>query len=167
MEKKQYKKIEGKLYNYYRYKKKIVKLKNIMGNLEKQIDHINDRIKNVHKYVNLDVDIPSVNLGEKVQTSFDDTSYFERELQNEVTKLQREKYDKIKRLYRMDSKIRNMENLIYEMDYDLSLLDPEDKKFIELKYRYNKSLLCIATELSFSGSTASRMKDRIISKLSI
>ncbi|WP_294378929.1 transcriptional regulator [uncultured Clostridium sp.] len=167
MEKNKYQKIEGKLYNYYRYKKEIGKLKSIMENLEKQIDYINDRIRNVHKYVNLDIDIPSSNTGEKVQTSFNDTSYFERELENEVTKLQREKYDKIKRLYRIDSKIRNMESLIYGMDYDISLLEPEDRKFIELKYKHNKSLLCIATELSFSSATAFRMKEKIISKLSM
>ena len=60
-----------------------------------------------------------------------------------------------------------MESLICEMDYYLSLLDQEDKKIIELKYRYKRSLSYIAMEMSFSNSTVIRKKDRVISKLCI
>jgi len=165
--KNKYQKIEGKLYNYYRYKNEIGKLKATMKNMEKHIKDIEDRIKNVHNYISLDVGIPSVGIGERIQTSSNCISYFERQLEQEVTKLQREKIDKIKRIYKIDRRIRDMESLICEMDYYLSLLDQEDKKIIELKYRYKRSLSYIAMELSFSNSTVIRKKDRVISKLCI
>ena len=53
--KNKYQKIEGKLYNYYRYKNEIGKLKATMKNMEKHIKDIEDRIKNAHNYISLDV----------------------------------------------------------------------------------------------------------------
>lgn len=166
-EKNEYQKIEGKLYNYYRYKNEIGKLKATMENMEKHIKEIGDRIKNAHNYINLDVDIASVCIGKRVQTSSNSTSYFERQLEHEVTKLQREKIDKIKRLYKMDRRIRDMEGLICEMDYYLSPLDLEDKKLIELRYRYKKNFSAMAIEMNMSSSTAHRRKEKIISNLYI
>lgn len=164
-EKNEYQKIEGKLYNYYRYKGEVARIKNTIESIEKQITEIDNRIKNAYKYVTLDTDLPAQGFEERVQNSSDGTSYFERQLEREVTSLQKEKLDKIKRIYKMDSKVRNMENLIHEMDYNLSLLNEEERKIVELKYKSKKSIAAISMEMNISLTTTYRRKDKIISNL--
>ena len=162
-EKSEYQKVEGKLYDYYKYKNEIGKLKNTMELLEKQIVDIDEHIRNLP----LDTDLPSVEIGERVQTSRCGTSYFEKQLDSEVTQLEKEKIDKIKRIYRIDSKIRSMEDFINEMDYSISLMDDEDKKFIELKYKQGKRATSIALEMNISQATLYRRKNKIISRFYI
>ena len=88
---------ENQLYRYYEYKNKIHKLKIKVEDLEQQIISLDNQMRNVHKYIDLDTMPPGgAGIGERVQTSISGTSYMEKQMEQEVTKLEKRKVEKIK-----------------------------------------------------------------------
>ncbi|MBY7043888.1 hypothetical protein HYI16_17835, partial [Clostridium botulinum] len=84
---------------------------------------------------------------EIVQTSSNGTSYAERELIRQIERLEIELGEKIKKKGKVEYKIREIEEEISVMEDNLSSLNEENKKFIELKYGENKSVDWIAVEM--------------------
>ena len=159
------KNVEDKLFHYYKEKSCIERLKRKVSLLEKQIDDTDYQIRNVHKYINLDTDLSASGTGERVQTSRDNTSYFEKEMINQVTKLQREKVNIIKNKIKTENRIKNIELFIGNIGNVIVDLDKKSINYIELKYRDKKSDQYIAIELMTSISSVYRLRDKIIGHL--
>ncbi|WP_315065588.1 hypothetical protein [uncultured Clostridium sp.] len=78
MDKELFKKTEGRLYRYFKYKKEIHSLRRRVELLKNQIKDIDDSIKNVHKYINVYPYQNGVGISKKVQTSRNGTSYISK-----------------------------------------------------------------------------------------
>lgn len=160
-----FKKTEGRLYRYYRNLKEIEKLKKVIETLNKQVEQIEDKIRNTN--VKIDYYQSGMALGERVQTSSTGTSYAEREIIKAIEKLERELIQKKKKILKLEARIREKEEQIADMDYNIQMLNEEYKKLIEWKYGEGKSIDWIATEM-YGGArtTAYRKREEIVESIS-
>ncbi len=165
MEKELFKKTEGQLYRYYRYKKQISKKYRKVETLEEQIKAIDNQMRNVHNYIILDVFPPSSGVGERVQASISGSSYMEKEMDNEVTKLEKIKVEKIKQKIKTESKIMEMKSFIRMIDTNIESLREEDKRFIEYFYGDNRNIPYIAIQLNLSMPTCYRHREELLENI--
>ena len=156
---------ENQLYRYYEYKNKIHKLKIKVEDLEQQIISLDNQMRNVHKYINLDTMPPGAGCGERVQTSISGTSYMEKQLEQEVTKLEKRKVEKIKNKIKTEAKIMEMQSFIRRMNTNLENLSEEDKRFIEYFYGAKKKIPFIAMQLNWSVPTAYRRREELVKNI--
>lgn len=159
-----FKKTEGRLYRHYRNKKEIEKLKSRVVLLWKQKEQIEQDIRTTN--VKIDYYQSGMALGERVQTSSTGTSYAEREIIKAIEKLERELIQKKKKILKLEARIREKEEQIADMDYNIQMLNEEYKRLIEWKYGENKSLDWIATEM-YGGArtTAYRKREEIVESI--
>lgn len=163
MDKELFRKTEGKLYRYYRDKKEIKMLERKKEDLEDRIDRIEYDLRNTHIYVS---SYPSRDgITEKVQTSCLGESYYEKELMNAIGKLEKEQLEKIKKILKINAKIRNLEEFIRHMDYNVGMLNEESKRFIELKYGDGENILTISRKLNIAQATAYRMREELVENI--
>ncbi|MGN2371870.1 transcriptional regulator [Clostridium cagae] len=165
MDKELFDKTEEQLKRYYRYKKQINKKYRKVETLDEQIKAIDNQIRNVHNYISLDVFPPSSGCGERVQASISGSSYMEKQMENEVTKLEQRKVEKIKQKIKTESKIMEMQSFIRIMDTNIESLREEDKRFIELKYGDKKEVLYIAMQLNMAQATAYRHREELVKNI--
>ena len=166
MEKDSLKRTEEELIKYYEEKNKIHKLIRRVEDLEEQILKIDNQIRNVHNYITLDTDLPAVGTGERVQTSISSSSYMEREMENEVTKLENRKVEKIKEKINLENKIMDIQSFIRSMETNLEYLSEEDKRLIEFIYGSKKKVPYVADKLNMSLCACYRRKDDILINIS-
>lgn len=166
MDKELFKKTEGRLYRYFRYKKEIQNMKRRIEFLENQIKDIDISIRNVHKYINVDPYQNGAGISERIQTSSTGTSYVESEMEREVTKLEKEQCNMVKSTLKLKAKIREKEFYVKSMDTNLEMLSEEDKRFIELKYGDEKEVPIIADKLSMARATAYRKREELVENIS-
>ena len=162
MEENTFKKTESKLYRYYEYKSKIQKLRRKVDDLEDQINTLDNQIRNVHKYINLDTTPPGSGCGERVQTSISGTSYMEKQMEQEITKLERRKIEKIKSKIKTENKIADMQSFIRIMDTNIENLSEEDKRFIEYFYGAKNKIPFISMQLNLAVATCYRRREEIV-----
>ena len=162
MEENTFKKTESKLYRYYEYKSKIQKLRRKVDDLEDQINTLDNQIRNVHKYINLDTMPPGSGCGERVQTSISGTSYMEKQMEQEVTKLEKRKVEKIKNKIKTENKIADMQSFIRIMDTNIENLSEEDKRFIEYFYGAKNKIPFISMQLNLAVATCYRRREEIV-----
>lgn len=156
-------KTEGQLYRYYEYKNKIHKFERKVEDLEQQIISLDNQMRNVHKYISLDTMPPGgAGTGERVQTSISGTSYMEKQLEQEVTKLENKKVEKIKAKLKTEAKIMDMQSFIRRMNTNLENLCEEDKRFIEYFYGTKKKIPYIAMQLNWAVATCYRRREEIV-----
>lgn len=153
---------ESQLYRYYKYKRRIQQFKRKVDDLEDQIISLDNQIRNVHKYINLDTMPPCAGCGERVQTSISGTSYMEKQMEQEVTKLEKRKIEKIKNKIKTEAKIMEMQSFIRIMNTNIEYLSEEDKRFIEYFYGAKKKIPFIAMQLNLSIPTAYRKRDDLV-----
>lgn len=165
MDKELYKKVENKLYQYYEEKSYIERLKNKVAILERQIEQIEDQIKNVHNYMHLDYYQAGTGIGPGIQGNSDSSSYFEKEMIREVTKLQKEKANKIKNKIKTENRIMNTELFITNIDSIIENMEDEDKQYIIYRYQKKYSDTQMALAMNYSSSTANRRKVAILDYL--
>ncbi|WP_252248751.1 transcriptional regulator [Clostridium sp. ZBS20] len=165
MEKELFQKTEGQLYRYYRYKKQISKKYRKVESLEEQIKAIDNQIRNVHNYISLDTMPPGAGCGERVQASISGSSYMEKQMENEVTKLEQRKVEKIKQKIKTESKIMEMKSFIRMIDTNIESLREEDKRFIELKYGDKKEVPYIVMQLNMAQATAYRHREELVENI--
>lgn len=156
------KKTENQLYRYFEYKRKIRQSERRVEDLDEQIRNIDNQMRNVHKYIHLDTMPPSVGCGERVQTSISGTSYMEKQMEQEVTKLEKRKIQKIRSKIKTENKIADMTSYIRSMDNNIEYLSEEDKRFIEYFYGAKKKIPFIAMQLNLSIPTAYRKRDDLV-----
>ncbi len=159
-----FKKTEGRLYRHYRNLKEIEKLKSRVVLLWKQKEQIEQDIRTAN--VKIDYYQSGMALGERVKTSSTGTSYAEREIIKAIEKLERELIQKKKKILKLHARIREKEEQIADMDYNIQMLSEEYKRLIEWKYGENKSLDWIATEM-YAGArtTAYRKREEIVESI--
>jgi len=155
-----FRKTEGKLYSYFREKKEINDIRVRIEQLEKQIESIEYDIKNTN--IRIDYYQPGMGINERVQTSTNSTSYAESEIMRAIGKLEEERAIKIRNLFKLKAKRRDTESFITHMEQNLKDLNPENKKFIELKYRDEIKVNIIAERLNIATATAYRMRDELV-----
>lgn len=165
MEKELFKKTEGQLYRYYRYKKQISKKYRKVETLEEQIKAIDNQMRNVHNYISLDTMPPGAGCGERVQASISGSSYMEKQMENEVTKLEKRKVEKIKQKIKTESKIMEMNGFIRIIDTNIESLREEDKRFIEYFYGDNRNIPFIAMQLNLSIPTCYRHREELVENI--
>ena len=165
MENKLFQKTEGQLSRYYEYKSKIQKFRRKADDLEDQIISLDNQMRNVHKYINLDTMPSSAGCGERVQSSISGTSYMEKQMEQEVTKLEKRKIEKIKAKIKTENKIADMQSFIRIMDSNIENLSEEDKRFIEYLFGSTSSIPYIAMKLNMAQATAYRRKDDLIKNI--
>lgn len=165
MVKNEYKKIEDKLTRYYKDKSYIERLKSNVVMLESQIDKLDEQIMNVHNNIHLECYQSASGVGLGIQHTGNDSSYFEKELMNQVTKLQNEKINKIKSKIKTENRIMDAEFYIKSIDNILNELTEKDKMYIEARYKNNRNDISIAIEMNSSPSTMGRMRTKILKYL--
>lgn len=165
MEKELFKKTEGQLYRYYRYKKQISKKYRKVETLEEQIKAIDNQMRNVHNYISLDTMPPGAGCGERVQASISGSSYMEKQMEQEVTKLEKRKVEKIKQKIKAESKIMEMKSFIRMIDTNIESLREEDKRFIEYFYGENRNIPFIAMQLKLSLPTCYRHREELLENI--
>lgn len=166
MEENLFKKTESQLYRYYEYKSKIQKFRRKVDDLEEQIILLDNQMRNVHKYINLDTMPPGAGCGERVQSSISGTSYIEKQMEQEVTKLEKRKIEKIKAKIKTEARIMEMNSFIRNMDSNIENLSEEDKKFIEYFYGAKKKIPFIAMQLNLSVPTCYRHREELLKNIS-
>lgn len=159
-----FKKIEARLYRYYNQLKLIEKLKNKVVLLWKQKEQIEKEKVNL-KYLKIDI---GLNMGidysrEKVKSSSSGIGEAEREIIKYINDLDKQLKYIIRKIVKTNSKIRELELQVQDMEFNLSMLAEENKLFVEWKYGENKSISWIANEM-YGGarSTAYRKREEII-----
>lgn len=161
-----FKKTEGRLYRYYNYLKLIDKLKYKTVTLYKQIESIDYDLRTTN--IRIDpVESRSIDYSkERVTSSGGGISYAESEIMKAIDKLEKEHIYKKKKLLKTNARIREIEEEIADMKYNLSSLSEESKRFIEWKYGENKSIEFIAKEMyQEARSTAYRRREEIIEEI--
>ena len=160
MDKTLFNKTENALKKYFKYKKKIYKLKGRESYLENRLIEIESDIKNAN--VTIDYYQNGMGISERVQTSSKGTSFAEEQICREIGKLEREHITITKKLFRTRADIRYLNDYVRNMDLNLTTLNEEDRRFIELKYGYEKSILSISQSLNIAQATAYRKREEII-----
>lgn len=160
MDKNIFRKTEEALYKYFKYKKKIYRLKSRESYLENRLIAIESDIKNAN--VTIDYYQNGAGISERVQTSSKGTSFAEEQICREIGKLEREHIITTKKLFRIRADIRYLNDYVSNMDLNLSTLNEEDRRFIELKYGDKKSILAISQSLNIAQATAYRKREEII-----
>ncbi|HHD2820126.1 TPA: transcriptional regulator [Clostridium perfringens] len=160
MDKTLFDKTEEALYKYFKYKKKIYSFRERVGYLENRLLGIEEDIKNAN--VTIDYYKNGIGISERVQTSSKGTSFAEEQICREIGKLEREHIVITKKIFRIRADIRYLNDYVSNMDLNLSTLNEEDRRFIELKYGDRKSILAISQNLNIAQATAYRKREEII-----
>ena len=159
-------KTEDKIKRYFKAKDNIEYMTNRIKWLEEDIKDLEIMIRNVHNYIDVDPYQNGAGLYERVQTSVDGTSYVEREMENEVTKLQKRQIDNIKKINKL--KLRKKEETAFtrKIDVNLRMLrEEEDRRFIEFVYGDKEDIPIVAYKMNISRSTAYRKRDELIESI--
>ena len=121
MDKTLFKKTEGSLYRYFKYKKKIYRLKERVGYLENRLIGIEEDIKNAN--VTIDYYQNGIGISERVQTSSNGISFAESQICKEIGKLEREHITITKKIFRIKADIRYLNDFVEDMDLNLKTLN--------------------------------------------
>lgn len=159
MSRDRFKKTEDKLYNYFNKEKKIATLNYRIELLKKQIDKINQELRECD--VNIEIESSSLGFEERVQTSSDGTSYAEREVIR-ITEL------KLKRKVSKEIEIEEIENIELDnsiLEYNLKYINEEWYKLLELKYKFKKNETQISFEMNISQSQVNKIKQKAIANI--
>ena len=108
---------------------------------------------------------PGAGCGERVQSSISGTSYMEKQMEQEVTKLEKRKIEKIKTKIKTEAKIMEMQSFIRRMDTNIEYLLEEDKRFIEYFYGAKEKIPFIAMQLNIAQATAYRKREELVNNI--
>jgi hypothetical protein len=165
LDKENFRKTEARIYLYYQQLKLIDKLKHKVVILYKQLESIKDDLKNTN--IKIDpVESRSFDYSrERVTSSNNGTSYAESEIIRAIENLEKEYIYKKRKMFKIHTRIRHMEEEIEDMRYNLSLLNEESKQFIEWKYGEKKSIEFIAQKLCIAPATAYRKREELVEEI--
>lgn len=160
MSRDKFKKTEDKLYNYFNKEKKIATLNYRIELLKKQIDRINQELRECD--VNIEIESSSLGFEERVQTSSDGTSYAEREVIR-ITELKlKRKVSKEIEIEELKEEIENIELDNSILEYNLKYINEEWYKLLEFKYKFKKNETQISFEMNISQSQVNKIKQKAI-----
>lgn len=163
MSRDKFKKTEDKLYNYFNKEKKIATLNYRIELLKKQIDKINQELRECD--INIEIESSSLGFEERVQTSSDGTSYAEREVIR-ITELKlKRKVSKEIEIEELKEEIENIELDNSILEYNLQYINEEWYKLLELKYKFKKNETQISLEMNISQSQVNKIKQKAIADI--
>ena len=163
MSRDRFKKTEDKLYNYFNKEKKIATLNYRIELLKKQIDKINQELRECD--VNIEIESSSLGFEERVQTSSDGTSYAEREVIR-ITELKlKRKVSKEIEIEELKEEIENIELDNSILEYNLQYINEEWYKLLELKYKFKKNETQISLEMNISQSQVNKINQKAIADI--
>ncbi|SHK38535.1 hypothetical protein SAMN02745248_02422 [Hathewaya proteolytica DSM 3090] len=160
MDKELFRKTEGKLYRYYRQKRKIEGYNRQIETLERSIEEIEQNIRDTN--VTIDYFQNGQGIEERVQTSSTGSSYAESQIIKAITSLEKELGFKTRKIVKLKAKVRETKEFISYMEYNLSMLEEEDKQFIELKYGDGRNIIYISQTLNIAQATCYRKREELI-----
>lgn len=165
IDKELFRKTEGRLYRYFRQLKEIDKLKHKSITLWDQIQEIEKDIKNTNVSVET-----SLNMGidysmDRVQTSPSGSSYAESGIIQEITNLEKELKYKKHKILKLRARIRDLEEQTEDMEYNLSTLSEENKRFIEFKYDEKLNPIEISIKMNMAQATAYRKREELVENI--
>lgn len=168
MNKELFRKTEGELYGYFhdiedlkRVRAEIVSLNIAIENLDKRIRECNVKIDPEQS--------GCMQITERVQTSINYTSYVEKEIAKAIGDMEREQAHKIRKLFKLECRERNLSYKVENMERNISMLKEEYKKFLELKYNtvvYEKmGMRDIALELNMGKNRAYELREKLVNDI--
>ena len=163
MRKDEFNKTEEKLYNYFNKEKKIATLNFRIDLLKKQVEKINDELKECN--INIEAESSSPSFDERVQSSPDGASYAEREVIRITNLKLRRKLAKELEIEEIKEEIENIELDNSILDYNLQYINDEWYKLLELKYKDKKSEVHISLEMNISQSQVNKIKQKAIADI--
>lgn len=159
-----FRRIEGRLYKYYRQLKEIDKLEYMCEILEQQKERIRQDLRETN--VTIEAETRSIDYSQdKIQSSSSGISYAETALIREITKLEEEWKHIRRKILKNHAKIRELKKQNADMDYIIGLLSTECKLVAEEKYKHEKSLEEIGEKLHMSKSAANRKREDIVNAI--
>lgn len=164
MSRDKFKKTEDKLYNYFNKEKKIAALNYRIEVLKKQIDKINQELKECD--VSIEVESSSPGFEERVQSSSDGISYAEREVIRITDLKLKRKLSKEIEIEEIKEEIENIELDNSILEYNLQFINEEWYKLLELKYKFKKNEVQISLEMNISQSQVNKIKQKAIADIS-
>lgn len=159
IDKETFRKTESRLYRHFKQLKLIEKLKHKVLILWKQKEHIEKDIKNNNVTIETGLNMGIEYGKERVQTSPTGSSYAEQEMIKAIDKLERELLYKKKKILKINTRIREMEEQSQDMQFNLSMLNEESKRYIEFKYGERRGIGWIANEM-YAGARATAYRKR-------
>lgn len=163
MSRDRFKQTEDKLYNYFNKEKKIATLNYRIEVLKKQIDKINQELRECD--VNIEIESSSPAFEERVQSSSDGTSYAERELIRITDLKLKRKLSKEIEIEEIKEEIENIELDNSILEYNLQFINEEWYKLLELKYKFKKNEVQISLEMNISQSQVNKIKQKVIADI--
>lgn len=163
MSRDRFKQTEDKLYNYFNKEKKIATLNYRIEVLKKQIDKINQELRECD--VNIEIESSSPAFEERVQSSSDGTSYAERELIRITDLKLKRKLSKEIEIEEIKEEIENIELDNSILEYNLQFINEEWYKLLELKYKFKKNETQISLEMNISQSQVNKIKQKAIADI--
>ncbi|BDR66707.1 hypothetical protein K144312032_09350 [Clostridium tetani] len=164
IDKETFRKTEGRIYRYYKQIKLIKNLNDKIILLRKQKKQIEEE---KGELTNLNIDT-ELNIGidysrEKIQTNSDKCGQAEKATIKYIDNLEKELQYVVRQILKTNIKIRELELQVQYMEFNLSMLNEESKRFIEWKYNHNKSIDWIAVKM-YAGarSTAYRKREELV-----
>lgn len=163
MSRDRFKKTEDKLYNYFNKEKKIATLNYRIEVLKKQIDKINQELRECD--INIEIESSSPRFEERVQSSPDGTSYAEREVIRITDLKLKRKLSKEIEIEEIKEEIENIELDNSILEYNLQYINDEWYKLLELKYKFKKNETQISLEMNISQSQVNKIKQKAIANI--
>ncbi|CAM3001019.1 sigma-70 family RNA polymerase sigma factor [Hathewaya histolytica] len=155
-----FRKTEKRLYDHFNREDIIKKKEELIALYSTQLKELESDIKNNN--VRLDTGLKSINYDEKVQTSTIGTSFMEQELIKGITRLEKEWSFKQNKIEQLKKEIRDINELAITIESNINMLNDEDKRFIELKYKRSLEVQVIAIKLNMSSATAFRLRKKLV-----
>ncbi|WWU65205.1 transcriptional regulator [Clostridium baratii] len=155
-----FRKTEAALYRYFKYKNKIVELRDKIKYQKKRLVKIESDIRSAN--ITIDYYQNGIGISERVQTPSSGISFVEEQMCKEIGKLEREHLIISKKILKNEHKVRDLEEYIDNMETNLNTLCEEDRRFIELKYGDDKNILQISQNLNIAQATAYRKREDIV-----
>lgn len=161
MDKAIFKKVEGRLYRYYKDIESIEMYSKELELLKNQLEVIEDD-KRIFEYVRMEPESMNISYEEKFGGNGEFNSHAERELFKQVEKLKKEGQYIRRRIHKLEYNIREIKRNINSLEYAIGISSKTCKDFLEYRYKDKLSLEEIADNMFLVKSTAIELRQRII-----
>lgn len=168
MNKELFRKTEGELYGYFEDIENLKRVRAEIVSLNMAIENLDKRIRECN--VSIDPEQSGcMQITERVQTSSNSTSYVEREIAKAIGDMEREQGHKIRKLFKLECRERNLSYKVENMARNIDMLKEEYKKFIELKYNTviheKMGMRDIALELNMGKNRAYELREKLVNDI--
>ena len=168
MNKELFRKTEGELYGYFYDIEDLKRVRAEIASLNIAIENLDKRIRECN--VSIDPEQSGcMQITERVQTSINYTSYVEKEITKAIGDMEREQAHKIRKLFKLECRERNLSYKVENMARNIDMLKEEYKKFLELKYNtvvYEKmGMRDIALELNMGKNRAYELREKLVNDI--